>query len=349
MGAGAVQSIISERDENGPYQSIEDLCRRADLCNINKRVMESLIKAGALDSLGERGTLLANIASIMSLAQREQKLKDTGQSTMFDMWGETVNTPMPGLEMESAEVSLKERLNWEKELLGIYLSEHPFSPYVAKAAAENTTLCGQVDSDMEGQTVAVAGMVDSVHSLTTRDGQPSASVTLEDLDGKLEVMAWSRVYAATREFWEEGNILLVDGKVRLRGDRVQLVCDHVRHYRLDESTERENTADNMNKPVLPPVTAANAKYEKTAGKRRLTIRLRHSDDEAADITSFRSVVGILHDYPGDDEVRLVVDNTKKVYKLKLPGVCVDYNPELHRRLVSIVGAGRRKGGGITAT
>jgi DNA polymerase-3 subunit alpha len=236
--------------------------------------------------------------------------------------------------MESAETQVKDRLDWERELLGVYLSEHPFSPFLAKAAAENTTLCGQVDGDMEGQTVVVAGMVDSIHGLMTRDGQPSASVMLEDLDGKLEVMVWSRVYAATREFWQEGNILLVDGKVRLRGDRVQLVCDHVRHYRLDETIERESVTTEMNKPT--PLPAA-VKYEKPAGNRRLIIKLKHTEDEAADVNSFRRVVGVLRDFPGDDEVRLVVDNTRKVYKMKLPGIGISYSPELHRRLAEIIG------------
>ncbi|MCJ7764197.1 MAG: DNA polymerase III subunit alpha, partial [Dehalococcoidales bacterium] len=239
VGAGAIEPIIAERVKGGEYKSIEDLCRRADLSGINKRVMESLIKAGAfenlvkvgtLESLADRGTLLANIGLVLSLSQREQKLKETGQSTMFDLWGETVNVPMPSLDMESADVSRKEILSWEKELLGVYLSEHPFSPFVSQAAAENTILCGRVDAEMEGQTVGVAGMVASVHNLVTRDGQPSASVVLEDLDGQLEVMVWPRVYAATRDLWQEGNILMVDGKVKLRGDRVQLVCEHARHY-----------------------------------------------------------------------------------------------------------------------
>ena len=328
VGPGAIESIIEERNKGEEYKSIEDLCRRADLGGINKRVMESLIKAGALDSLGDRGTLLANVGLILSLAQRERRLKDTGQSTMFDLWGDTVNVPMPSLDMMDAAVSVKEKLGWEKELLGVYLSEHPFSPFVTKAAAGNTTLCGRVDAEMEGQTVAVAGMVDSVRNLVTRDGQPSANVALEDLDGKLEVMVWPRVYAGTKELWQEGNILLVDGKVRFRGDRVQLVCEHVRHYHLEEARDEEAVAPPLEK-VLPTVTEAEA--------RRLVISLKHTSDEAVDITSFRKIVGALRDFPGNDEVRLVVDNAKKVTKLRLTGMRINYCPELHRRLVEMVG------------
>ncbi|MFC2010806.1 DNA polymerase III subunit alpha, partial [Chloroflexota bacterium] len=95
VGLGAIESIIAERNKGGDFKSVEDLCRRCDLHGMNKRVMESLTKAGALDSFGDRGTLLHNINSILSLAQREQRLRETGQTTMFDLWGETIPLPMP--------------------------------------------------------------------------------------------------------------------------------------------------------------------------------------------------------------------------------------------------------------
>jgi len=336
VGAGAIESIIKERDKGGDYKSIEDLCRRADLGSVNKRVMESLIKVGALDCLGERGTLLANVASIMSLAQRAQKLRQTGQSTMFDLWGEKVNVPMPSLAMVAAEVSIKDKLGWEKELLGVYLSEHPFSPFVAKAAAENTTLCGRVDADMEGQTVTVAGMVDSVRSLVTKDGKPSASVVLEDLDGKLEVMVWPRVYAAKQEYLQEGNILLVDGKVRLRGDRAQLVCEHVRYYQMEETGGGKGVSAPL--PGIMTSAVGEVKTEVSPVKtQRLFIRLKQTSDKAGDIASLHKITNILRDFPGYDEVNLMVDNEKKVFKLRLSGMRIDYCPELHRRLVEAIG------------
>ncbi|MFC1865694.1 DNA polymerase III subunit alpha [Chloroflexota bacterium] len=329
VGPAAVEHIIAERDKNGDYKSIEDLCRRADLSGINKRVMESLIRAGAIDSLGQqRGTLLTNVGLILSLAQREQKLKETGQSTMFDLWGDTVDVPMPSLDMTAVELPVKEKLEWEKELLGVYISEHPFSPFVSKAVAENVTLCGQVDEDMEGQTIMVAGMVDTMQSLTTKDGKPSASVMLMDMDGKLEVMVWPRVYEATRDFWQEGSALLVDGKVKMRSNRVQLVCEHVKNYRLDEPAIRKAAA---------PKLAAISAVVTAADTRQLVISMKHTGDEKADINRFRIITGIMKDYPGDDEVSLVVDNKKKVFRLKLSTMHIGYCPDLHRRLAGVIG------------
>jgi DNA polymerase-3 subunit alpha len=336
VGAGAIEGIVKERDEGGDYKSIEDLCRRANLSGVNKRVMESLIKVGALDCLSERGTLMANIASIMSLAQRVHKMRQTGQTTMFDLWGEKVDVPIPSLAMVDGEVSIKDKLGWEKELLGVYLSEHPFSPFVAKAALENTTLCGRIDADLEGQMVAVAGMVDSVRSLVTRDGQPSASVILEDLDGRLEVMVWPRVYSATQEFWQTGNILLVDGKVRLRGDRVQLVCEHVRYYQIEETRGGKGMAASPQGIITSEIEEINTKVT-SVNTQRLVIHLKQTSNKTDDITSLHKITNILRDFPGYNEVNLMIDNEKKVFKLRLSGILVDYSPELHRRMVEVIG------------
>jgi DNA polymerase-3 subunit alpha len=338
VGENAVKPIIEERKTNGEYKTIEDMCRRVDICGINIRVMESLIKAGAMDCLGEdRGTLLGNIGVIMSAAQREQQLKSSGQSTMFDLWGDTVSVPMPSLNLESVDVSRKEILDWEKELLGVYLSEHPFSPFAEKAMAENTTLCGQVDEEMDGQTVMVAGMVSSVHHIVNKEGQASASVTLEDLNGKLEVMAWSRVFASTRDLWVEGNILLVDGKVKTRGDRPQLVCEHVRIYNLEDKT----LAKKVVAPKFFESPKANEETVKTPGKtRRLTVRLKQTGDEAGDVKQLHDVIDILNEYPGDDVVNIIVDNGTKVFTMKMPNMHIGICSKMMSRLADKVGEDR---------
>jgi DNA polymerase-3 subunit alpha len=336
VGTAAVEPLIEERDQCGYYKSIEDLCRRADLSGVNKRVMESLIKAGALDCLGERGILVANVSSIMTLVQRVQKLRQTGQTTMFDLWGDTVDVPLPSLAMIDAEVSIKDKLGWEKELLGVYLSEHPFSSYVAKAVEENTTLCGKVDAEMEGQTIAVAGMVDSIRNLVTRDGQPSASVVLEDLDGKLEVVVWPRIFAATQEYWQEGNILLIDGKVRLRGDRVQLVCEHVRYYKIEENKENGDLTF-ISKKIATPGVVGRESGGVPPRMRRLIIHLKQTSDKSGDIARLHKINNILRDYPGYDEANLMVDNGTKFFKLRLSAMRVDYCPQLHQRLIEVIG------------
>ena len=330
VGHGAVEPLIAERNKGGDFKSIEDLCRRCDLRSVNKRVMESLIKAGALDSLGRRGTLLQNVDRILSLAQREQRLRETGQSTMFDLWGGEAPVPTPNLELEDADIPAKERLAWEKELMGVYLSEHPFSSFATEAASQNITLCGQIDADQAGQTVVVAGMVASVRHLFTRDRRAFASAVLEDLDGRIEVMVWPKVYADTIDLWQEGNMLLVGGKVKLRNDQVQLNCDSVHRYQPE-------TAPGEEAAVTEPSEAPAAAEETVVSKRRLILTITQSGNKVSDIASLHRLNDALKDFPGQDEVNLRVISEGKIIKLKLSNMYASYCPELHQRLVEIVG------------
>jgi DNA polymerase-3 subunit alpha len=326
VGVGAVEPLVAERDGGGEFKSIEDLCRRTDMRGINRRAMESLIKAGALDCLGDRGTLLHNIGRIMAVAQREQYLRETGQSTMFDLWGEAMPAPMPSLNLQAAEVSLKEKLAWERELIGVYLSEHPFTAFATTAASENTTLCGHIDAELAGQTVVVAGMVAFVHQSFTRDRRPFASVTLEDLDGRIEVMVWPKVYANTRDLWQEGNILLVEGKVRLRDDRAQLSCDSVQRYQPEAAQKGE--------PMVAEETIA---YTAPVKSRRLVISISQTSDVESDIAYLHKLIDTLRGFSGQDEVNLCVTNEERVFNLKLSNIYTNYCPELHQRLVELVG------------
>ncbi|MFC1915036.1 DNA polymerase III subunit alpha, partial [Chloroflexota bacterium] len=302
VGSVAVEPIIAERNKGGDFASLEDLCHRCDLRGVNRRVLESLIKAGALDSLGDRGSLLQNTDRILSLAQREQRLRETGQSTMFDMWGETVPAPMPGLDLAAAGISATERLTWEKELMGVYLSEHPFSLLMSKMAPGTATLCGQIDAELAGQDVVVAGMIASVRYLFTRDRRPFASAVLEDLDGTVEVMVWPKVYAGTRDLWQDGNILLVEGKVKLRDDRVQLNCEGVQLYQPEATPVEEAATPPSDETQLEAATPA--LEAAIAQSRRLVISVTQTSDEDSDAAYLRKLIDTLQDFPGQDEVNL---------------------------------------------
>ncbi len=338
VGPGAIQPIIAERSKGGDFKSIEDLCRRADLRGLNKRVLESLIKAGALDSLGDRGTLLHNTNRILSLAQREQSLRETGQSTMFDLWGVAMPVPMPSLDLETVDISTRERLVWERELTGVYFSEHPFSSFITKMTSEDAILCGQVDAELVGQTVVVAGMVASVRQLLTRDGHPFASAVLEDLDGRIEVMVWPKVYASTRDLWQEANILVVEGKVKLRDEQVQLNCDCVRCYQPEADKGEEVVTPQPGE--MPVVAAETAAHATSAESRRLVIDITQTSDDDSDLAYLHKLINTLKDFPGEDEVSLRVTNEEKIINLKLSNISISYCPELYQRLVELVGEER---------
>jgi DNA polymerase-3 subunit alpha len=219
VGSNAVEGIIAQREKGGVYRDIEDFCKRADLSAVNSRSLEHLVKAGALDCLGERGTLLANVDRILGLAKRERELRESGQSTMFDLFGSQVDTPLPALELEPNEAHREDMLAWEKELLGIYSSEHPFHTAASAVAPYATHALSEISIELAGQTVTVAGMVNTARAATTRDGRKYYITELEDLSGSAELTVWSDTLELTgEEIWAEGRVLVVSLEVRDRGE-----------------------------------------------------------------------------------------------------------------------------------
>jgi DNA polymerase-3 subunit alpha len=371
VGVGAAESLIAARDqgEGGgrEFASIEDFCRRANLRALNKRALESLVKAGTLDSLGQsaggqpygRAALLANLDRIVSLAQREQRLRESGQATMFDMFGQSAATPLPALELparlpdgqpgqgglEEGEVPRSEMLAWEKELLGVYVSEHPFSAAASALASHVTAVCSEVTAEMSGRELVLAGLVTGSRPLFTRDGRPFLAVELEDLSGSLEVTVWPDLYEQTRELWMEGNILLVLVRVRERGERLQIGVQRVALYQAGggapfaipdwlSTSKFEARSPNIEHRAsrLEPRTSNVEPRASTV----LRITLEETEDEAADRARVGALVACLRDFPGDDPVRLRVRQADgQEVELALPSARAC--EELAERLRAVVG------------
>jgi len=331
VGAGAVESLIAERGQGGSFGSIEEFCRRCDLRGMNRRTLESMIKAGAFNSLGSQGSLLGNIGRILSLSQREQEQRETGQVTMFDLWGEEAPLPLPGLELGSDDVPLTERRAWEKELLGVYFSQSPFGAYTGKMAVGQDTLCGQIDAEMDGQMVKVVGTVTSLRQLHTREGKLFVSAGLEDVSGSVEVMVWPAVYDKTRVLWQEGNNLLVGGKVNLRNDRVQIYANTTAEYQMAPESPRAEPGSGNGPP--------GAEKAALTPERHLVLILKQTDDEDRDRSLLNTVTDVLKDYPGRDEVSISVDGRERVISLRLSKIFVRYCPELEEKLLGIIGEG----------
>jgi len=149
-------------------------------------------------------------------------------------------------------------------------------------------------------------------------------------------MVWFKVYTDTQELWEEGNILLIEGKVRVREDRVQLNCDRVSRYQPEASpSEKEVVPQPVEAPAVveEPAVAVTPPVEKN----RLIINLTQTSDEDSDTACLQKVIDTLKEFPGRDEVKLCVTNGDKVINLRLAGVNTNYCPELHRRLAEVVG------------
>jgi DNA polymerase-3 subunit alpha len=214
VGANAVNAIIEARERDGPFRDLLDFCSRLDARVLNKRALESLIRAGAFASLkSSRRQLLAVLDEALHLAHRRQKEKASGQVSLFDDWGEAAGL-VPELNLPDVpEFTRHEILAMEKEMLGLYLSGHPLQEYRAKLRALTTANAAEVPQLVPGQQVILGGLVVGMRTITTRKGEPMCFLTLEDLTARVEVVVFPRAYARFRRLLVPDAVILVNGTV----------------------------------------------------------------------------------------------------------------------------------------
>ena len=218
VGRHAVESIVGLRDADGPFKSLEDLCERTSAVqDVNRRVLEALVQSGACDSLGERARLIAALDHAVSRAERARRDRESGQTSLLEMVGSPdVETDDYGLTIDVAPMAGDEKLRLEKELLGLYLSDHPLRRISAELAKLADTQAVEVTSALQDTEVRVAGLVREVRRVVTRKGQIMAYATLEDLTGAVDVVLFPRVFEQTRLLFEPDRVLVVQGKVDAR-------------------------------------------------------------------------------------------------------------------------------------
>ncbi len=314
VGFSPIEHILAGRNAKGDFKSIEDFCYRTDLRNINKKVLESLIKVGVFDSLGSRKTLLDSLNKIISLSQTKQRTKESGQVSMFDLWGQSCPTTKVSYPQGDEDVSVKQKLIWERELLGVYFSQ-PLDFLSKETSSPGTVSCGEINRDMVEETVTVSGMVVSVRQAHTKDNRPFVVASIEDLDASIEVIAWPRLYVSTQGIWQEGNILSINGVVKLRDGEVQLNCQ-----------------DAMLLPVRQEVL-------KEPQPRHVLIDINQSGEAEKDVEGLHRIMDILKSHPGQDRVSLIVLGDGEMTNLEMPNITVNYCPELVGELSEIVGEG----------
>ncbi len=226
VGEGAIELIISARQAEGEFRSLADFCARVDLRLANKRVLESLIKVGAMNRFGHAAQLLAALDDAINTGQGAQRDRMSGQTALFDLGSspEALERPLPDVP----EALSRERLRWEKELLGLYLSEHPLGEIADRLAQYVTAYSGDLkDESLDGQRVVMGGIVTGLRTVVTRNKDTMAIATLEDLQGTLEIVVFPRMYATAGGTFIEGAILIVAGRVDHRGEAASLLADAV--------------------------------------------------------------------------------------------------------------------------
>ncbi len=223
VGQGAIESIVAARKAGGEFASLRDFCERIDLRLVNSRVIEALAWVGALSAFGHPVQIIDALPTILPSAQAAQQQQATGQLSAFDlMFAEAPVEVLP----PRTEAPRRERLRKEKELLGLYLSEHPMGEVAEQVGAFVTAYSSDLkDESLDGQRVVIGGIVTGFRTVITKSKSTMGIATLEDLQGTIEVVVFPRMYETTAGVWTEGSILLVAGRVDHRGDDVSLLAD----------------------------------------------------------------------------------------------------------------------------
>ncbi|MEE8369213.1 MAG: DNA polymerase III subunit alpha, partial [Dehalococcoidia bacterium] len=349
VGVAMAEGVTLARQSGGPFDGIEDFFERVGVRHLNRRALESLVKAGAFDRFGERGSLLASLDRLIAYGQRVQKQRESGQTSLFDLPAAQGQASLSGLQLEAVpEMPQQEKLTWEKELLGIYLSEHPFAQ--ASREMKPHLSCGLVDvsAEMAGRDLVLGGIVTGTRSLTTRDSRLFLAAEIEDLTGSLEVTVWPETYEQTRELWQTGNLVVISVRVRSRDDRLQISVQKAVLYGEGQFDPAALVGSNggrgprrhnggrggggNGRSVPPPATPSGGP---------LRILLEETEDVEGDQERLRALMNALReysgeDYSGEDEVRLAIrQRDGEEVELELPRArqC----PELSQRLGEIVG------------
>ena len=227
VGQGAVASMIEEREANGPYQSFFDLCERLDSRQVNRKVMEGLIKSGALDCLGlPRWDMLGNMTPVLEWAQRQQTDRQAGQISLFGTSTEGAAATAPKIDAMPAW-SDSEQLTHEQEALGFYFSSHPLMAVQEEWRRLVSTASQDLGDCHSGQSVTVGGIVTQHRSQLTRKGERMAFLTLEDLHGSFEVTVFPDVYRDSISACESDAPLIVWGKVEGDSSDGRLIAQRI--------------------------------------------------------------------------------------------------------------------------
>lgn len=345
VGSGAVDEILRAR-ETGRFGSIEDFISAVNTRVVNRKALESLARAGAFDTFTDRSTLLHNMDTIVAYGQRLQKERASGQTDLFGSVIDDVISAKPVLKLDAPATvhTPRELLTWERELLGLYLSQQPLEAF-STLLAEQTVPLTSLKPEHDGKQVVVGGVIVDAREITTKNGAKMAFVKIEDEYSETEVILFPSVYQQTLGIWERDRIVIVRGKVNAKdrdgkiGTEVKVMADDAREVTHEQASAYQSTG---RKPRVLKATkkqtlaarVAEAKSVQSGSIKvaRLYIRLERSDDHEL----LRSLKGIIDANPGDQEVVLVLGLDTAKQAVKLPA-CINPSNEMIDELCALVG------------
>ncbi len=232
FGAGIAEAIIKERKKNGHFTSLTNFLSRVNDRNLNKKSLESLILTGALDGFGERGEMYANIELLLTFNRERVTEKESAQESLFNLGSGSTHT----LNLQSSEPApALQKLIWEKDLLGVYVSGHPLDAY-EEELKQRPTIQEIRNDDRNGVPVVTAGMISGIRELLTKKGERMAFVILSDKKSEIEMVAFPRTYTELRDIFLVGTCIAVKGRLSIRNSEPTIALERAKLLSLPNQT-----------------------------------------------------------------------------------------------------------------
>ena len=230
VGHTVAHEIVEERKRGGKFSSLTNFIERVRHKDLNKKSLEALAKVGVLEELAGRNEVLFSMENILTHSKNLEKLNNSRQNSLF---GEA-DIKLPEIKLEtSIEASKKEKLGWEKELLGLYISDHPVKEY-REYLEKMATPIKNITSNSVGQQVSIGGIISKVKKIYLKNQKMMAFATIEDLDSHMEILVFPKILEADGSAWEEEKVILATGKISDKDGEFKLLCDSVKTINEDE-------------------------------------------------------------------------------------------------------------------
>ena len=346
VGVGAVEEILRARDMDGKFKSVEDFAKRVSTSKFTKKAWESLIKSGGFDSLGDRSDLLFNLDTIQAFASKLQKEALSGQTDLFGGLSDSTIQPTMTIQTSPVKYTDRERLSWERELMGLYVSAHPLDNYDAYFEEQTVPLM-QITPEYDGKQVIVGGLISTIRTIVTKSGSKMAFVGIEDKTGEAEIIVFPGLYEKHGSDLILDAVLRVTGKINAHdrdgnmGSDAKIIADEIEFISDKQLNDYQSTGAKMKKPKPKKVEtkrvavnmpeAVTVVGEEVDLSKKLYVHIKDPDDH----DSLLKLKKICSDYPGEFDIVLVLGADKKS-AIKLP-FRVDTNDKLMSELVKILG------------
>ena len=339
IGQGAVEEILRARRE-GTFVSIEDFFSRVNARIVNRKTVESLIKTGGFDRFEARSKLLNNIDTLLAFSQKKQKELESGQTDLFGNAVGEVEQVSIELGPEDTTYTTRDNLAWERELLGLYLSDHPLNAF-KQILSEQTYPIKAISKADDDKKVSIGGIIMESRVIQTKTGKTMAFVKVADQDSEIEFILFPKTYEDTSWLWQQDKVIVAEGAVQAKDrdgnptDEVKFIVNNAREVTHEEAQNYVpgNKRELKKLAEVKPKKSTKKTDQKAQPKKKIYVRLADTQD----VDRLQALKEHIKSYPGETDVVLVVGPAQSKQAIRVPEKSTDSEDSL-QQLVSLYGS-----------